>query len=77
MLRGAKVFNGMPYINADGTGNFYQYDSGHTAFNTWFVDSKVMDDNGTPKIVYHWTATNGIEVFDKKSNRQYRTRCQT
>ncbi|MGV8131612.1 MAG: LPD38 domain-containing protein [Candidatus Pacearchaeota archaeon] len=35
------------------------------AFKKWFGDSKVVDENGKPLVVYHGTADN-IEAFDKK-----------
>ena len=34
------------------------------AFKTWFGESKVVDTNGEPKIVYHGTTT-ALQSFDK------------
>lgn len=32
----------------------------------WFGESKIVNEDGTPKIVYHGTATDVLEIFDKK-----------
>lgn len=32
----------------------------------WFGESKIVNLDGTPKVVYHGTATDALEVFDKK-----------
>jgi hypothetical protein len=34
------------------------------AFQRWFGDSKVVDDNGEPMVVYHGSGVGGIEIFD-------------
>lgn len=34
------------------------------AFKRWFGDSKVVDENGDPLVVYHGSTEQGIEVFD-------------
>ena len=34
------------------------------AFRAWFGDSKVVDENGAPKVVYHGTARAGFDTFD-------------
>lgn len=33
-------------------------------FRNWFGDSKVVDDTGTPKVMYHGTARAGFDAFD-------------
>jgi GGDEF domain-containing protein len=35
-------------------------------FRRWFGDSKVVDENGQPLVVYHGTPTGGFEVFEPK-----------
>jgi hypothetical protein len=45
-------------------------------FKTWFGESKVVDDKGNPRVVYHGTGAD-FEVFDKtRSGRNYRYRDQ-
>jgi len=34
------------------------------AFRGWFGDSKVVDENGRPLVVYHGTPVRGLEVFE-------------
>ncbi len=34
------------------------------AFRDWFGDSKVLDPDGTPKVMYHGSGTPGFESFD-------------
>lgn len=41
-----------------------------TAFKRWFSDSKVVDKDGKPLVVYHGTTAN-FNTFDKKSNAEY------
>ena len=38
------------------------------AFRAWFGDSKVVDENGQPLVVYHGTKSN-FDVLDRKSTR--------
>lgn len=33
-------------------------------FKKWFGDSKVVDENGKPLVVYHGTTANNIEIFE-------------
>lgn len=47
-------------------GDYDQEAKDNPAFTEWFGDSKVADENGNPKVIYHGTATQGIEIFDKK-----------
>ena len=37
-------------------------------FKKWFGDSKVVDDNGKPKNVYHGSNINDIDIFNKYNN---------
>lgn len=37
------------------------------AFKRWFGDSKVVDENGQPKVVYHGTDKNDFDIFDPAS----------
>lgn len=39
-----------------------------TNFWRWFGDSKVVDDQGRPLVVYHGSETEGIEEFDNTKN---------
>lgn len=39
---------------------------GMANFKKWFGDSKIVDENGDPKVVYHGTATAGITSFSHK-----------
>ncbi len=49
------------------------------AFKAWFGDwendpanaSKVVDENGEPRVVYHGTENGGFTVFDSRYNREY------
>ena len=34
-------------------------------FKEWFGDSKVVDENGKPLVVYHGSPNKGIQIFDK------------
>jgi len=36
------------------------------AFKRWFGDSKVVNEDGSPKVVYHITKQKGIDVFSPK-----------
>jgi hypothetical protein len=36
-------------------------------FKKWFGDSKVVDENGQPKVVYHGTDKNDFDIFDPAS----------
>lgn len=38
-------------------------------FWKWFGDSKVVDKDGRPLVVYHGSDVSGIEVFDSKANK--------
>lgn len=48
------------------------------AFKAWFGDwekapdnaSKVPDENGEPRVVYHGTATDGLTIFDHKKAQE-------
>jgi hypothetical protein len=47
-----------------------QFDQSPTAtpaFQKWFGDSKVVDENGDPLVVYHGTPREGFEAFDPKT----------
>lgn len=37
-------------------------------FKRWFGDSKIVDDDGNPLVVYHGTPRAGFSVFDKGKN---------
>ena len=70
MLEGLADEDGAGYINEDGSGNFGVY--GQVAditetkeFKEWFGDSKVVDEEGWPLVVYHQT-NNTFEVFDPR-----------
>ena len=70
MLAGLQDKSGQPYINEDGSGNFGSYNQSVNitetkAFKEWFGDSKVVDENGRPLVVYHQT-NNTFEVFDPR-----------
>jgi len=39
-------------------------------FYKWFGDSKVVDEEGKPLVVYHGSATEGIEIFDTNKQKQ-------
>jgi len=34
------------------------------AFRNWFKDSKVVNEDGTPKVMYHGTSSSGFRMFD-------------
>ncbi len=36
------------------------------AFVSWFGDSKIVNADGSPRVAYHGTATDGIRMFDTK-----------
>lgn len=38
-------------------------------FYKWFGDSKVVDEQGRPLVVYHGSDVSGIEVFDSQANQ--------
>lgn len=38
-------------------------------FWNWFGDSKVVDEQGRPLVVYHGSDVSGIEVFDNQANQ--------
>lgn len=38
-------------------------------FYKWFGDSKVVDEQGRPLVVYHGSDVSGIEVFDNQANQ--------
>lgn len=38
-------------------------------FWNWFGDSKVVDEDGRPLVVYHGSDVSGIEVFDNQANQ--------
>lgn len=40
-----------------------------TNFWKWFGDSKVVDEDGRPLVVYHGSDVSGIEVFDNQANQ--------
>ena len=40
-------------------------EEGLRAFYEWFGDSKVVDENGKPLVVYHGSPNKGIQIFDK------------
>lgn len=40
-----------------------------TNFWKWFGDSKVVDEQGRPLVVYHGSDVSGIEVFDNQANQ--------
>ena len=40
-------------------------EEGLRAFYDWFGDSKVVDENGRPLVVYHGSPNKGIQIFDK------------
>ena len=40
-----------------------------TNFWRWFGDSKVVDSQGRPLVVYHGSDVSGIEVFDNQANQ--------
>lgn len=40
-----------------------------TNFWRWFGDSKVVDEQGRPLVVYHGSDVSGIEVFDNQANQ--------
>lgn len=52
-----------------------------SAFKNWFGDwendpenaSKVVDENGEPKVMYHASGSEGFNVFDKEKIRAYET----
>lgn len=37
-------------------------------FKKWFGDSKVVDENGKPKVMYHGTPRSGFSTFDRKAS---------
>lgn len=43
---------------------FDQVDPRSEAFKAWFGDSKVVDENGDPLVVYHGTRKGGFDRFD-------------
>lgn len=56
-------------VEASQSGKSYEQGALNTdseAFKKWFGDSKVVDANGNPLVVYHGTASD-FEAFDKKS----------
>lgn len=34
------------------------------SFNTWFMGSKIVDDEGNPQVVYHGTESEPFDTFD-------------
>lgn len=49
--------------------SLYQMASADTrteAFKKWFGNSKIVNEDGSPKVVYHGTATDNIRIFDRK-----------
>ena len=40
-----------------------------TNFWRWFGDSKVVDEQGRPLVVYHGSDVSGIEIFDNQANQ--------
>ncbi len=44
--------------------SFDQVDPKSAAFKKWFGDSKVVDENGDPLVVYHGTRKGGFDRFD-------------
>lgn len=38
-------------------------------FYKWFGDSKVVDEQGRPLVVYHGSDVSGIEIFDNQANQ--------
>lgn len=47
------------------------------AFKDWFKDSKVVDENGNPLVVYHGTDAEDFNVFDGYDNLNYFTEHKT
>lgn len=45
-------------------------DTNSQAFKNWFGNSKVVDEQGQPLVVYHGTRTPNIQVFQYDKNRQ-------
>jgi hypothetical protein len=55
------------YVDEEGNPIKSQSPKRHTetaAFKAWFGDSKAVDANGNPQVVYHGTPTGGFTVFD-------------
>lgn len=50
-----------------GEGEQYSINTESEAFKKWFGDSKVVDENGKPLVVYHGTLNNFEAFSDKKS----------
>ena len=42
-------------------------------FKRWFGDSKVVDENGEPLVVYHGSSEKGIAIFESEDGRFYFT----
>ncbi|ALN21713.1 MULTISPECIES: ADP-ribosyltransferase-containing protein [Ectopseudomonas] len=42
------------------------------AFKQWFGDSKVLDDEGRPLVMYHATYAGEIDVFDRLKSTEFR-----
>jgi len=38
------------------------------AFEEWFADSKIVNDDGKPLVVYHGTPAGGFTHFDRKGS---------
>ena len=54
--------NQLPQESYDTQG---QADINTPEFKEWFGDSKVVDENGKPLVVYHGSPNKGIQIFDK------------
>ncbi|HEV2079958.1 MAG TPA: hypothetical protein VGR19_08720 [Allosphingosinicella sp.] len=63
LASGAKVIQAMPKDPTFRQSNGATLYARSSAFRDWFSDSKVVDKNGDPQVVYHGTADD-IEAFD-------------
>ena len=62
--RAKEMFGGKPAFSQSGG-----YQTSTPRFKAWFGDSKVVDAEGKPLVVYHGTATPGFSMFDPAQAR--------
>ena len=62
-------------INGDNVVKFSSRDKveNSSSFKNWFKDSKVVDGNGNPLIVYHGTPNGTFNTFKKQNNKNKNT----
>lgn len=56
--------------NADPDGFFHRAQQSTPEFRNWFGNSKVVDENGNPKVVYHATPSITLSKFDTARGKE-------